>query len=99
MTFRVVCGYKYFGVPCFFQVMSSALMMTVEACSEMLVTTRHTTRRHIPEYHSLSLYRVGNVDLVRSRFTDTFLRFIYSCSALPLRYYNMSKTPAVTLYT
>jgi hypothetical protein len=72
-------------------------MMTAEACSEMLVTTRHTTRRHIPD-HILSLYRVGNVDLVRSRFTVTFLRFVYSSSTLPLRYYNMSKIPAVTLY-
>jgi hypothetical protein len=77
--------------------MSSALMMTAEACSEMLVTTRHTTRRHIPEDHSRSVYRVGNVELVRSRFTVTFLRFVYSSSTLPLRYY-LSKIPAVTLY-
>jgi len=78
--------------------MSFALMMTAEACSEMLVVTRDTTQRHIPEDHSLSLYRVGIVDLVRSRFTGTFLRFVYSSSTLPLRYYNMSKIPAVTLY-
>jgi hypothetical protein len=78
--------------------LSSALVMTAEACSEMLVTTRHTTRRHIPEDHSVSVYRVGNVDHVRSRFTDTFLRFVSSSSTLPLRYYNMSKIPAVSLY-
>ena len=29
--------------------MSFALMMTAEACSEMLVVTRDTTQRHIPD--------------------------------------------------